>query len=213
MADDFDIKVEDLPKDVVNKAKQLLPNATWLGAVKVEAEGKIAYELDGTNGKGDFTVTVTAEGKIVECDENLSNPKTTTPAKVLNAITNKWPQFTVAESHLLRLGEDLKGKTDGDHLYDLHGTRANEMNVHVQVSAAGELLEWTNQIQERKVPGLVSQALKDKHPRFVPEAFYAISDKERIIGYKFESKGPKGREKSFFVSDDGKDVELVQEQD
>lgn len=214
MADEVTVELEKLPGIVRSKAKQLLPEAKWHGAVKVQEGDKTAYELDGTNGeKNDVTVTITAEGKIVECDENLIDPETKTPPRVLKAVRKKWPKFEVTESHLIRLGEDLKGSADGNHVYDLHGIRGQEKNVHVQVSADGELLEWTNELPLGKVPERVKSALERDRRRFKPDTVFAISEKDNvIIGYRYEGKSPKGLEKSFFVSADGKHVEQVDEQ-
>ena len=213
MPDEIKIELDKLPPIVLNKAKQLLPKTTWHSAVKLQDNGKIAYELDGSTAKDDdVTLTITAEGKIVEWDVKLSDP-TKTPAKVLDAVKKKWPKFELMESHLLRLGEDLKNRADGDHLYDLYGTRMKGRNVNAQVSVDGELLEFVNELSLERVPKAVSDALTAKHPRFTADTVYAISENDTIIGYKYEGKGPKGREKSYYITADGKHVELVEDQD
>lgn len=213
MADEVKVELKKLPANVFNKAKQMLPKTTWHAAVKVQDGDKVAYELDGTNGNdNDVTVTITAEGKMVEWDVKLSDP-TKTPAIVQEALTKKWPAFTLTESHLIHTGEDLKGPKDGEHVFDIHGTRAQGKRVSAQVSPKGEILEFVNEADLARVPQAVKVALKAKYPNYKEDTVYVVNENDKIIGFKYEGKGPKGRERTVLVSPDGKHVELVEEPD
>ncbi|MEY4393023.1 MAG: hypothetical protein RL595_272 [Planctomycetota bacterium] len=210
MADETIIEIEKVPPVVLNKASQVFGKTVWHKAVEVQNDdGKIAYELDGTNVvNNEVTVTITKEGKMVEYDILLKDP-TKTPSKVLGAVQKKWPNFKLDESRLLCLGEDLKSQNDGERLYDLSGKRAKK-NVQAQVSNDGEILEFVNEWELEKVPKIVSDALnKAKGEVFTADTVYVINENNRTIGFKFEGKGPKGLSKCFFVTTDGKRVERV----
>ena len=180
-------------------------------------DGKKAYELDGTiNGKDEITVTITNDGKMVEYDINLSD-LTKTPSKVLEAVKKKFPKFKLAESHEHCLGEDIKKLNDsknqknGELLYELSGKRGI-FNVQAQVSFDGEILEFVNEWGLNKTPKTVSDALdKAKGDVFKADTVYVINQNNKIIGFKFEGKGPLGLSKCFFVTPDGTRVERVEE--
>ena len=209
------IDLDKIPEVVRNKAKQVFDKLKWISAVKVENDDrKIAYELDGArtiNGsKDEVTVTITNDGKMVEYDVYVSDPTRISP-KVLAAVKVKFPNFELVESHKYCLGEDIKDKKDGEIFYELFGKRG-KFNVQAQVSIDGEILEFVNEWDLSKTPKIVSDALnKAKGDVFTPDTVYAINEKNKIIGFKFEGKGPKGLSKNFFVTSDGKRVERVEE--
>lgn len=213
MPDEAIVDVKKLPPVVLNKANLVFGKTTWHAkAVEVRNDdGKLAYELDGiSNGKDEVTVTITNDGKMVEYDIYLSDP-TKTPAKVLDALKMKWPGFVATESHLLCLGEDIRNQKDGERLYGVSGKR-HKKNVQAQVSSDGEILEFVNEWELGKAPKIVSDALdKAKGGVFTADTVYVINEKNKIIGFKFEGKGPKGLSKCFFVTPDGKRVERVEE--
>lgn len=206
------VDLSKIPLVVLKKARLVFDKTKWLSAVKVENDdSKIAYELDGiNNGKDEVTVTITNDGKMVEYDVNLSDLNKT-PSKVLEAVKDKWPIFKLVESHLHFLGEDIKNQKDGECLYELFGKRG-KFNVQAQVSIDGEILEFVNEWEIGKVPEKVTDALnKVKGDVFKADTVSAINEKNKIIGFKFEGKGPKGLSKNFFVTSDGKRVERVEE--
>ncbi|MCY2941253.1 MAG: hypothetical protein NTV50_06245 [Planctomycetota bacterium] len=212
MLDETIIDLKDIPPVVRNKANLVFDKMKWLSAVKVQNDdSKIAYELDGiNNGKDEVTVTITNAGKMVEYDVFLSDP-TTMPSKILEAVKMKWAGFILDEAHLNCLGEDIENQKDGERLYNLSGKR-HKKNVQAQVSSDGEILEFVNEWDLDKVPKIVSDALDKAKPGvFKADAVYAINEKNKIIGFKFEGKGPKGLSKCFFVTPDGKRVERVEE--
>jgi hypothetical protein len=205
-----DVDLKKVPKVVMNAAERILPKATWHSAVKVVDGAKVAYELDGSAGKDrDVTVMVTAEGKVVEVETELKNPSNV-PDKVLAAVKAKWPRFTPTETHQIRQGKDLQGARDGDHVYDMRGTIAKGRDVQVQVAEDGEILESTVEVPLDKVPAAVTEALKKARPKFDIGAAYTIHEGEKLIGYHFEGKGPKGRDRTISVTPDGKQVEVVE---
>jgi hypothetical protein len=207
---DSEIDLAKVPKAVKDAAARMLPKATWLSATKVGDGGKDAYELDGHDGKQrDVTILITADGKVVEWETELKNPANV-PEKVLKAVKDRWPRFEPTESHHIRQGKDLRGRDDGDHLYDLRGTIAKGRHVQLQVSAAGAVLESVVEVPLEKVPGAVIQALKKARPRFAIGTVYAVREDKALIGYHFEGTGPKGRDRTISVTPDGKQVEVVE---
>jgi len=212
MPDEKIVDLKKMPSVILNKANLVFDKTKWLSAVEVQTDnGKIAYELDGiNNGKDEITVTIKNDGIMVEYDINLSD-LTKTPPKVLEAVKMKWPGFILSESHLLCLGENIKKQEDGEILYELSGKR-HKKNVQAVVSIDGEILEFVNEWELDKAPKIVSDALdKAKGDVFKADTLYVINEKNKIIGFKFEGKGPKGLSKCFFVTVDGKRVERVEE--
>ena len=215
MRDEIIVDLNKIPAVVLKKAKLVFGNATWHdNAVEVSNEDdKIAYELDGTinASKDEVTTTITKDGKMVEYDVYLSDP-TKTPEKVLEEVKKKWPNFELAESHLHCLGEDIKNQKNGERLYELFGKRG-KFHVQAQVSIDGNILEFVSEwdLSKGKVPPKVTDALnKAKAGVFTADKVYAINEKNKIIGFKFEGKGPKGLSKCFFVTSDGMRVERVE---
>lgn len=212
---DGEIDVKDVPEKVKAAAERMLPKATWLTAIKIEEgkgkDKKVAYEMDGTDGKERrVTVMVSDAGKVVE-EETMMKDPANVPKKAMEAVTKRWPNFTASEAYHIRQGEDLKNLKDGDHLYDLRGAvgKKGEKEFHVQVSDDGEILEWTVEVPTEKVPKEVMDALKKARPKFEIVTAYALHEPKEVIGYHFTGKGPKGREKTISVSPDGKQVSLV----
>lgn len=204
------VPLNKVPKVVKTAAENILPKGTWHSAVKIVDGENIAYELDGSDGKDrDVTVMVTAEGKVIEVETELKKPDNV-PAKALAAVQAKWPKFTPTETHQIRQGKDLQGLKDGDHLYDMRGTIAKGRDIQVQVTAEGEILESIVQVPIEKVQAVVTNALKKAKPAFEIGTVYALSEGEKIIGYHFEVKGPKGRDRTISVSSDGTQVEVVE---
>jgi len=204
------VPLNKLPKAIKDAAERILPKGTWHTVVKVVDEKNIAYELDGSDGKDrDVTVMVTAQGKVVEVETQLKKPANV-PAKVLATVQAKWPKFTPTETHEIRQGKDLQGLKDGDYVYDMRGTIAKGRDIQVQLTADGEILESTVELPLDKVPAVVTAALKKAKPNFEIEAAYAIREADKLIGYHFEVKGPKGRDRTISVTPDGTQVEIVE---
>ena len=95
-------------------------------------------------------------------------------------------------------------------MYDIRGTIVKGRDVEVQVVANGEILESTVEVPLEKVPALVTDALKKARPKFELGIAYALREGEKLIGYHFEGKGPKGRDRTISVTPDGKQVEVVE---
>lgn len=209
-----EIDLKNVPKVVMVAAVNLMPQGTtWLAAIKhEEGEGKdkkVAYELDGTDGKDrKVTVTVTEAGDVVE-EETVMKDPANVPKKVMDAVTTRWKNFTASEAHLIRQGKSLKKLSDGDHVYDLRGTvgKKGDKEFHVQVEDDGTILEYTVEVDEDKVPKEVTDALTKAHPKFKIGTAYKLVEGKEVIGYHFESKG--SRHRTISVSPDGKQVESV----
>ena len=63
---DDEVDLSNVPRAVMGAAERILPRATWHSAIKVVDDERVAYEIDGSDGRGrDVTVMVTAGGKVV----------------------------------------------------------------------------------------------------------------------------------------------------
>lgn len=220
-----DVELKDVPKNVTDAANDYVSahfklKVEWLSAVRIEdeepgkkkARKKVAYELDGRR-KGDLDVTlvITEAGKVTEVDRELKD-LTRVPAKALTAVKDKWPMFDLKEAHTIHQGEDLANpKAQRDTVYDLRGTVGKKArDLELQVSADGAILEYTVEMPEKKWPEEVTKALDAKRPKFKYDTVLALHEGDKIIGYHFLGKGPKGKEITISISPDGKHIEVVE---
>lgn len=211
LGDDIEVPLAELPKAVKDAAERILPKATWLSATKIVEEDRQAFELDGRDGrKRDVTILVTSYGQVVEWETELKDPANV-PEKVLKTVKDRWPRFEPSETHHIRQGKDLRSNDDGDHVYDMRGTIIKDRYIELQVAADGAILESVVEVPMDKVPDIVTSALKKARPRFEVGTAYAIREDKVLIGYHFEGKGPKGRDRTISVTPDGKQVEVVEE--
>jgi hypothetical protein len=220
--DKKDDPTKGVPKAVKEAAEKMEKDATWLHVEKVtEADpggkDRVAYEFDGTDGKDrQYTLTVTADGKVVE-SETVLKKAANVPAKVLKAVQDKkeaWKEFAPTETHKILRGKDLNDpKEKVDTFFDMKGSVGKkDRDFHVQVAEDGTIIEYTVEIPAKMVEKRVTEDAMKKikgREKFTYDVVFELVEGEKVIGYNFEGKGPKGRPRMLFVSADGKQLELV----
>lgn len=207
------VTLEALPEPVKQGRDNFFPPATtkakWHTAVKIEVDKKVSYEIDGTiDTDKDVTLTISEKGEVVECDTKLKSPSEL-PKTILASIKKKWQHFEPSEAQEIHLGENLKKPADGEVVYDVHGHIAKNRDINVQVSAKGVILESMVEVPNAKVPKKIMDAFYDAHPKFTIEVIYTVHEKDKVIGYQFECKGPKDNPRTIMVAKDGSTVEEI----
>ncbi|GAC1464053.1 MAG: hypothetical protein NVSMB9_02290 [Isosphaeraceae bacterium] len=99
------ISVDQLPKPVQDAFKAKYPNAKINAAIKVEAEGKTAYEIESTSGGLGIDAVLNAEGKFLECEEEIKVDSL--PAAVLKAVKDKHPGEKIEKAEEVTMGEKV----------------------------------------------------------------------------------------------------------
>jgi hypothetical protein len=211
-ADAADTKtpLKDVPDKIKDAASRAAPKAQWIEAFKVEEEGKLAFELDGTDPKNrEITVLVTADGKAIEVETELRNKKV--PDNVLAAVRDRWPKFELDEAYEIRHGENLQGRDDGAISYDLKGNIVKDRYLRVEVSAAGKFIESVLELPSEKVPRELIEAIHKKWQRFKVDVVYVIREERVLTGYEVVGKRPKDDEsRTVLVSADFSTVEFIE---
>jgi uncharacterized membrane protein YkoI len=105
--------------------------------------------------------------------------------------------------------ETEKGKT----VYEIEGYDAQGRDVEVEVTADGKVLQVETEIAMSKVPGVVTDALQAKLPKFKPEGVKSIAKEGKVVSYEFEGDDEKGKEIEVYVDADGKTVKVEEGDD
>lgn len=133
-ADEKPIELSKVPAKVMMAANKAVPKAKWMEATTSEEDGKVYYNLDGTDAKGRaVTVEVTAEGKVTEVVTEITEKEV--PMVVMKALRAKLPKFAIAAVFEVR----QEGKVVG---YDFEGKRPKDKEeITVSITADGKKVE------------------------------------------------------------------------
>jgi uncharacterized membrane protein YkoI len=101
----------------------------------------------------------------------------------------------------------------GETVYEIEGDDAQGRDVEVEVTADGKVLQVETEIAMSEVPGVVTDALKAKLPKFKPEEVKSIAKEGKVVSYEFEGDDEKGKEIEVYVDADGKTVKVEEGDD
>ena len=68
--DEKDIALSDVPAEVVQAAQAAVAGITLTEASVEEEEGQVVYDLEGTANGTEYAIEVTADGKVLEVEED-----------------------------------------------------------------------------------------------------------------------------------------------
>jgi len=140
IADDEKVPVEKLPEAVKKAVKEKFPNATIIEATSEEEKGVVGYEVELKDGAAKMSVSLTAEGKIIEVEKTIVLKDL--PKAVLDAVEAKFPK-----SKLISAEEIVKDKQTS---YEIQGKSADEKDFELEVDSKGKIVPDDDDKQEEK---------------------------------------------------------------
>jgi uncharacterized membrane protein YkoI len=139
LADDK-IKLEELPKAVVEAIKAKFPKAELKEAEMEEEEGKKIFEVKLVNGKEEIEVTLSIDGKIIELERKL-DPENL-PKEIKEAIEAKFPKSKVTSA----VEETENDKT----VIEVEVTSAEGKKFEVKLDGKAKIVEVEDVADEKK---------------------------------------------------------------
>lgn len=131
LAKEKDIPLDQMPKAVLDVVKAKFPGAKLTEAAKETEDGKTTYEV-GLEHKGqEYSVSLTAAGKITEIEREIEIQDL--PKAVSDAIKNKYPKGEMEKA------EEVT--SDGNTTYEVVVEVSDDKDVEVTVDASGKILK------------------------------------------------------------------------
>ena len=144
-AQEEEIKLDQVPKAVMDSAKAKFPGAKIKEASKETDEGKTVYELAMTHEEHDMDVTFQQDGTLVLVETTIAEKET--PAIVLKAAKDKYPTAKIDLIESVKKGPMVKKEAD---YYEFHLTTADKKSVEVEVDAKGKIMNTEEKKEEEK---------------------------------------------------------------
>jgi hypothetical protein len=135
-AQEVEIKLEQVPKAVMDSAKAKFPGAEHRGAAKETEEGKTAYEISMTHEGHKMDVTFQEDGTLVLVETEV--PEAELPAAVLQAAKDKYPHSKIKLAESVKKGPKVKKEVD---YYELHLTTADNKSAELELDSQGKILK------------------------------------------------------------------------
>jgi hypothetical protein len=135
-ADEKKVALDKVPKAVLDAVKARFPDAKLVGAAEEMEEGKTVYEIAITIKKQKMDVTLTADGKIVEIEKEISAKAL--PKAVAQGLEAKYPKATHK-----KVEEVIKVKDGEEKLeyYEVLLTTDQNKTVEVEIAPDGKILK------------------------------------------------------------------------
>jgi uncharacterized membrane protein YkoI len=135
-AQEEEIKLDQVPKAVIDSAKAKFPGATHRGAAKEAEDGKTVYEISMTHEGHTMDVTFEPDGTLVLVETEV--PEAELPAAVSKAVKDKYPGAKVKLVESVKKGPTVKKEAD---YFEFHIETADKKSVEVEVDAKGKILK------------------------------------------------------------------------
>ncbi len=135
-AQESEIKLDQVPKAVMDAAKAKFPGAKIREAAKETEDNKTLYELEMTHNGHNMDVSFQETGTIVVVETQLTDNEV--PAAVLEAVKAKYPGAKIKLVESVKKGPELKKEVN---YYEFHLTAADKKSLEVEVDASGKILK------------------------------------------------------------------------
>lgn len=127
-----EIKVDDLPKPVLDAVKAKYPHAEIEEAEKETEDGETVYEVElEVKEDEEITVALKPDGTIIEVEKEIAVSEL--PEAVTRAIKAKYPKAELEEAEQVVRGDHL--------LYEVEVEIAEDETVEILLDAKGKILE------------------------------------------------------------------------
>jgi uncharacterized membrane protein YkoI len=136
VAQETQIKLDDVPKAVMDSAKAKFPGAKMRDASKETEDGKTVFELSMTHEDHKMDVSFEEDGTLVLVETEVA--ENDLPAAVLGAVKDKYPGAKIKLVESVKKGPELKKEAD---YYEFHLTTADKKSAEVEVDSNGKILK------------------------------------------------------------------------
>jgi hypothetical protein len=147
--------------------------------------------------------TVRADhGEAAVVSQSAAQAGADIPARVLNALTTKFPQAKIDKSS--------KEKEDGRDVYDLEFTQGGK-KFEADIFADGTFHNWEQQISASELPQPVVQTVARQFPKAAMKEIMAVTEvtggNERLEGYEIVVQRTHKKDVELTIAPDGKILE------
>jgi uncharacterized membrane protein YkoI len=135
-AQEVEIKLDQVPKTVMDSAKAKFPGAKIREASKETEDGKTVFELSMTHEDRKMDVTFQEDGTLVLVETEVSEKDL--PAGVIGAVMGKYPGAKIDLVESVKKGPEVKKEAD---YYEFHLTTSDKKSAEIEVDARGKILK------------------------------------------------------------------------
>jgi uncharacterized membrane protein YkoI len=144
-AQEAQIKLDQVPKAVMDAAKAKFPGANIKGASKETEGGKTVFELEMTHEGRNTDVTFQADGTLVLVETAI--PENEVASAALKAVKDKYPGAKIDLVESVKKGPEMKKEVD---YYEFHLTTSGKKSAEVEVDPKGKILKTEEKTGEEK---------------------------------------------------------------
>jgi len=144
-AQESEIRLDQVPKAVMDAAKAKFPGAKIREAAKETEDNKTLYELEMTHEGHSMDVSFQEDGTIVVVETQLTDNEV--PAAVSEAVKAKYPGAKIKLVESVKKGPQVKKEVD---YYEFHLTTTDKKSAEVEVDASGKILKTEAKKAEEK---------------------------------------------------------------
>lgn len=144
-AQESEIKLDQVPKAVMDSAKAKFPGAVIREASKETENGKTVIELEMTDQNRKMDVSFQEDGTLVLVETAI--PETELPPAAMRAVVGKYPGARINLVESVKQGPRVKRGID---YYEIHLTTADKKSSEVEVDASGKILKTEQKNAEDK---------------------------------------------------------------
>lgn len=130
-AKEEEVSIDSVPKAVLDAIRAKFPHAKLTDAEKEVEDGKTTYEVELEYKDQEYTVSATAEGKIIEIEREIEIKDL--PKAVTDAIKKKFPGAKMEEAEEVTADEKMT--------YEVVIETAAKKDIELTVDASGKILE------------------------------------------------------------------------
>jgi uncharacterized membrane protein YkoI len=144
-AQEVEIKLDQVPKAVMDSARAKFPGAEHRGAARETEDGKTVYEIAMTHEGHRMDVTFQENGTLVLVETEV--PEAELPAPVKKAALDKYPGAKIKLAESVKKGPKVKKEVD---YYELHLTKADKKSAEIELDSDGKILKSATSSKEEE---------------------------------------------------------------
>ena len=144
-AQESEIKLDQVPKAVMDAANAKFPGAKIREAAKETEDNRTLYELELSHEGHNMDVSFQEDGTLVVVETQLTDNEV--PEAVSAAVKAKYPDAKIKLVESVKKGPKVKKEVD---YYEFHLTTADRKSAEVEVDGNGKILETEGKKAQEK---------------------------------------------------------------